>query len=221
MKIKNFLLVMIILIIPLYGCNEKSVNTIEDRNTVHDTKIKANDTELQCTVGKESMVHDVALGGSAVTDWSTPYSPIYYGIPTFLRDIVGDEIVDEWLSQFESLENPDGRDKLEINVVNAVNEMKISKNDFIKYNIGWSYSKEEVEAMFSQDQKLVNKVFVNLGALLHNNEIYTANWLAVHTYEDYKREGITEEILAEYLERIGEAPLKEQHKKIKVNLNSK
>ncbi len=152
--------------------------------------------------------------GMCKMEWSTPYSPICYGIPCFLRDILGNEKVDEWLFQFESLDNPDGRDKFELNVINAVKEMNVPKDGFIKES-GEIFTEEQIEAMFLGDQKLINRAFINEGAILIDDEIYSADWIVNHSVDDYKKVGITEEVLNKYLEKIINTPLKENYEILK------
>lgn len=43
---------------------------------------------------------------------------------------------------------------------------------------------------------------MNEGAILIDDEIYTADWIVNHSVDDYKKVGITEEVLNKYLEKI-------------------
>lgn len=183
-----------------------------------DEEIEENEISSTSAIGEENTVHYVAIeGGHEIVEWSLPYT--YYGIPAFLYHLVGNEKGDEWLSQFES-HTPDGRDILECNILNFINEMNISKDDFIKADVVPCYSNEEVEALFSGDQKLINKTFINPGALLHNDEIYTSGWLATHDIFDYEEERITKDILIKYLEKIKDTQLREIHDEIYRKINN-
>ncbi|SCY37415.1 hypothetical protein [Alkaliphilus peptidifermentans] len=210
MKKKSFIIILIIFsLVSLCGC-----------------QISSNDVALEDEItapllNEENYVFNYdAIGGGTEVEIRTPYDMIYYGIPTYLRNIVGDDKVDEWLAQFESVTNPKGRDKWEVTIVNAVKELNVSKEAFKEANVS-TYSKEQIEAIYSGDRKLINRSFVNEYALLINDKIYTSSWLAAHTVEDYKKEGITEDILNEYLNKIKDTPLIEDYKNIMNVLESK
>ncbi|KAB3534796.1 hypothetical protein F8154_08010 [Alkaliphilus pronyensis] len=202
---KIFIVILTIFcLISLLGCEAASNKPIEN-DTISENLTKGN-----------PYVYDI---GGPVSEYSDPYVLIYYGVDTFLFDIAGREKVEEWVSQFESLENPKGRDVSELTIVNAVKELDVSREAFEEAG-KWTYTKEQIEAIYSNDQKLINKAFVNEFALLVNDKIYTSRWLATHTMEDYKKEGITEDLLKEYLNKIKETPLAEDHNKIYNKLDS-
>ncbi len=194
-KIKMAICFLVLSSALLAGCKENSKDDIVTSNRF------------------EGIVHH-SIGG-AEKEYETPYDTIYYGIPVFLRDIAGDEVVDKWLEQFESEKNPNGRSKWEITVVNAVNELGIPKEKFNEANNGLSYTKKQIEAIYSEDTKVINKEFVNKYALLINDEIFTASWLTEHTEEEWGKEGLTKEIIKEYLKTIKDTPLQEEYEKIK------
>lgn len=201
-KFKNSIVITFLFVLLLSGC------------AVTTEKTKENELESI----KTDTVHE-AIGGDSKSEFSIPYDLSYYGIPVFVRDIVGDDKVDEWLSQFESDIKPDGRSKWELNVYNVVTELNIPKEEFNKANKGVSFSEEQIEAIYSMNIKKVNKAFVNKAALLMNDEIYTSAWLADQTAEDLKKIGITEDILEGYLEKIKDTPLKDDYEKIKIKIN--
>ncbi|SCY37235.1 hypothetical protein [Alkaliphilus peptidifermentans] len=189
--------------------NQKTeVGNIEQQeNTLLTSTKDSTDTEI--------IDNEEAFGGDSKFELLTKHEFGFYGVDMFIINIVGKEKFEDWLSQFESYNNPEGRNKWEITVVNAVLELNVPKETFIKANNGFVYTDEQIEAIYSGDQKLINKIFVNEDALLINDEIYTADWLASRTAKDYERAGISEEELIKYLDKINIIDFKEEYLPIK------
>lgn len=65
------------------------------------------------------------FGGGITSEWIYLYNSSYYGIPKFFYSIQDKKNIDDWISQFISIDNPSGRNYQELNVYNAVNELGI------------------------------------------------------------------------------------------------
>lgn len=142
----------------------------------------------------------------------------FYTVKGSIISFVGQEKFEEWLSQFKSYNNPNGRDLWEVNLSNAVIELNYPKEAFIEANKGIVYTDEQIEAIYSGDLKLINRVFVNRNALLVDDEIYTADWLASRTAKDYEEAGISDEVLSDYLNKIDKLQFKDEYLSIKGSL---
>lgn len=215
-KISIVLLSILIGLFIFSGCSvSETKQTAESENTKENEPSKEKSTILT-PVESETIVdstQEIVYGGNS--EFLEKYRLEYYGVDTFISNIVGEDKVAKWLEQFESLQNPNGRAKTEINKFTVVKELNVPKEEFIKANKGLGYTDEQIEAIYSGDQKLVNRAFVNDYALLVNDEIYTPDWLALHTIKDYEKAGITVEVLLEYLNKINFSTLDDEYLSIK------
>jgi len=201
MKIKLFLFTFVFLMI-LSACKSNNIQS----------DISSEGVNSKVFV----MQNELPVGGDARKEMCTKYKTIFYGADTFLAEIVGKEKFNEWLSKFEN-----ERDKWECNIYNAVRELNISKDDFIKANKGISYTSKQIDAIFSDDEDEINRAFVNDFALMVDDKIYTPDWLAVHTMSDYEKNGIDSGKLKEYLTKINTEELYREKLSIEANLLSK
>ena len=160
------------------------------------------------------MESDLPSGGSTRTEMCTQYQTLFYGLDTFLNEIVGQDALDTWASQFE-----DGRNKWECTTYNAVRELNISKEDFIIANKGITYTPYQIDAIFSDDINLINQAFINDYALLIGDKIYTPDWLATHTISNYEQSRIDANELMQYLDKIDVVELERETLAIKANLS--
>lgn len=80
------------------------------------------------------------------------------------------------------------------------------------------FTDKEIEAIYSGNRSLINISFVNSSSILVGDVIYSVNWLATHTNEDYKVQGISDEMVKELLTRIRNKPLNKQYEKIEFQL---
>ncbi len=144
---------------------------------------------------------DLLLDGDLrATEFRTRYVFEFYGIHDFVWALVDEKALSDWMVQFENGE----RSLWELTLYNEVAELGIEKEALAKANedAGKLFSDEQIASLYSGNIKSVNECFANPYALLHDGEIYTPDWLAAHTRDNYIEKGITEEILREYLNRI-------------------
>lgn len=143
-----------------------------------------------------------SIGGDNKREFCSKYCLKFYGVDTFLAQMVDDGSITEWADQFASESNPNGLSMSECNVKNFVDYFKIPKEDFIEENQGITYSEEQIEAIYSGDSVKIANAFANEYALVINGNIFTPDWLATHTVSDYEKNGITYELLSEYIQKI-------------------
>ncbi len=136
--------------------------------------------------------------GDLSAEWRLKYNFEFYGLSYSLFESVGEEKIDEWIAQFEPSKGGT-RNSSEAHILNAIKELGLSKEEFIKANNPPIYSLREIDALYSGDEKLINNYFVNASALLFNDEIYTPSWLALHSASDYEKAGLTVDLLEDYL----------------------
>lgn len=118
----------------------------------------------------------------------------------FVAALVDETILSNWMQQFECGE----RSLWEMNLLTITQELNISQNAFIEANnaIGNLYTDDQINALYSNDIKKVNECFANPYSLVVDGEIYTPDWLATHTSEDYLENGISFNDLEIYLRAI-------------------
>lgn len=153
---------------------------------------------------------DKAHGYDGKAEFLTKYEYTFYGLNTFVIKLLSEKQFQIWENSFGDRFKPK-RTPWEYTTYNFIHEMNIPKEEFIKANNGYSYTDEEIEALYSKDQKLLNKIFVNEYALLIDDEIYTADWLATRTIRDYKKIDITDQTLNSYLNKIDIIELKDEY----------
>lgn len=190
-KFLSISLSALVLMAMLFGCNTSANETAKI-----DARPKApsiNEQEPSTAIG---------VGGEFGWEFFSKLEPGYYGIDTFLKAYVGADNYTKWIAQFRSHDNPGGRDPAELTITNAVKELCVSKQDFIAGNRGVTYSPAQIDAIYSNDPKLINRAFVNRYALLHNDAVYTADWLASRSASCYAKESLTRESLFAYLKAI-------------------
>lgn len=64
------------------------------------------------------------------------------------------------------------------------------------------YTKEVIDAVYSDDVKAINKAFVNPYAMYYDGEIYTMQWFEEHSAADFESEGIPLQEIESYLEKV-------------------
>ncbi len=131
-------------------------------------------------------------------DFCSKYTPVFYGIGDTEARLVDAEKLQSWREQF----NSGKRSLWECNLLTIVQELEIPEDELLNANFGDVYTKEQLKTLYSGDMKKINEAFVNPYALIVDGEIFTPVWLAIHTVGDYYENGITFEILQEYLPKI-------------------
>jgi len=145
-------------------------------------------------------------GGEGETYFFRPLEHTFYGAATFFADIVGEEKYLAWVKQFFH-DTPNRRNPAELTMLNLVKELGVPKEAFLAFEASLSHdvprvTVEQIEALYSGDQKRINRQFVNRFALLVDDVIYTLDWLASRCVNAYERAGIKPHHITEYLARI-------------------
>ncbi len=180
-----------LLIVALFGCYPRA----------NDSSTSGPITKLP-EMPEQEPDTELAIGGDSTWELFSALDPGFLGIDTFLIPYVGADKYKAWIAQFQSHGNPGGRDPSDLTIANAVKELGVSKNEFIEGNRGVSYTPEQIDAIYSGDQKLINRTFVNRFALLHDDKIFTPDWLASRSAGCYVMDGLTPEALVAYLKAI-------------------
>lgn len=179
------------------GC-EKPEPVIECHDTVENTDLLLN-------------------GDISATEFRTRYVFEFYGIHDFVLALVDEKALSDWMAQFENGE----RSLWELTLYNEVTELGIKEEALAKANedAGKLFSDEQIASLYSGDIKKVNERFANPYALVHGGEIYTPDWLATHTSDDYIEKGLTKELLQEYLNKINIEELDLLYTAVSENVN--
>ncbi len=146
----------------------------------------------------------------------TTYRIEFYGGTSDIRDIVGSAIADEWLNQFDEY----GGDRVdsELNIENAIRELKLPREKVVQYME--YYTKEQIDALYSNNPSEINREFANKSALLVNSEIYTLEWVATRTLSDYEQNNIPLDSVFSYLGVIERYNMPEECRALKSTLQN-
>ena len=212
MKRVFLIALLICLIISLVACN----NIVDVSQEFDDEKenIKNNNTQTELFENT-----DLKLGAnSQSSDFRTRYIFEFYGILDFVAELVDEDILSNWKGQFEKGE----RSLWDMTLVTMVEELNIPEEQLLKANSqnGNIFTDEQISSLYSGNIKKVNELFANPYALVSNGEIFTPDWLATHTVEDYLAVGITPDTLKEYLNKINITDLSFLYVPISLTANS-
>ena len=127
------------------------------------------------------------------------------GVSKALTDYVDEKTPgasDEWFSQFPHVDPEGTRDPYDCNSIVFIQEMGLTREEVEKINgqaQGLLFTTKELDAIFSGDEKQLNEVFASPLAILVDGYLYSPEWVATHTPEDYRTVGITRAMLEEKL----------------------
>ncbi|GEM_PF-5409429 len=123
-----------------------------------------------------------------------PHNMKYYGIFEEFSSIVNPRELEDWKNQFKLNSNVGYRENEELNVYTFVKEFKIKKNKFENINNSIEgfplFTKEEIEAIYTDDKNKIDELFRNPYSLYHDNKIYTPKWLCESDIIQYNTEKI-------------------------------
>lgn len=193
MKKQVIILFTVLMLMLISSCDNKAVDNEQTTDEIQSETYLAEitdtyDSDLQLLYDSE--------------DISWEYLPKYGGVGGHFISLVDEKEFKEWSNTFDHI-NPQGtRDGYEYNIYNFIKEFNISKEDFIKANESFVYTDEEIDLLFNPDEEYVLDRIVNPYAVRIGHKIYTPFWLATHTADDYRAEGITPEMLSEKADKI-------------------
>lgn len=137
----------------------------------------------------------------------------YHAVPGELVDLIGNDPGMEWYNTFFEASDPYGRPGEGFTIVAFVEHFQVSREDFTRciyenltqefvesigmtmdeYLEEFGYTDEQIDAIYSGDQKEINRAFCGPLAVYNENdgELYSIYWMAEHTAEDYIAAGLS------------------------------
>ena len=205
-----------LLVATITSCTAESPTSTAESN--HSQVVASDSTSSKENVSEnqpENETDEKNIGGGSKL--KSAYSFHYFNVDGSLIDYIGSQEFDEWWKANE------GKD---LSILDVVKDFNISKEDFIAItrpemndamleqveSLGYTeeswydenvYSMDEINAIYSNDPAEINRVFCSPIAVFNeaDGEIYTLEWLAEHTAEDY----ITAQIPLEKVENVLQA----------------
>ena len=120
-----------------------------------------------------------------------PYSERFYSFSLHIS-YVGNEQFYEWVNQKEGFLNS------EKNLYRFIKDFNIPKDEYILLindKLGYKLTDEMVDALYSDDMREINRLFIGEHATYHNGEAYAPVWFVEHTYDEYVKEGLPDELI--------------------------
>ena len=166
---------------------------------------------------QDGSAQETSAGGQ---DTCTAHTPSYHSIRGELMNYVGQEGAAAWAESVVR-SGPDGRENM--NILAFIEEYDIPKEKFVELTQGavtddfletlgmtreeyyaeFGYTDAQIDALYSGDQRALNEAFCGKLALFNQSDgaLYSIDWLAEHTAEDYLAAGFPLEEADAILER--------------------
>lgn len=180
----------------LSGCADKSVASTGYMEIEHSTDMPEMPEVAKVEEAYSIFNYEENIGGANLSDFGGNYELIYYGMDTALCNLVSEEEYQKWIDSF-SEENKSWDICLQADFI----EFFHLDRETVDKVLGITYSEEQIDAFFSNEQDKIDEAFVNPYAVLINKKIYSPEWFATHTWSDYIEAGITESMLLECLSK--------------------
>ena len=119
------------------------------------------------------------------------HAPSYHSVPGELIDLVGNDPVMEWYNSCFEEPDPYGRPGESFTIAAFVERFQVDREDFTRC-VHEDLTDEQVDAIYSGDQKQINKAFCGSLALIgpEDGELYSIYWLIDHNADDYIAAGL-------------------------------
>lgn len=207
----NFVYLLAVgIVLSLSSCNNVSTGNMEsaiNKDTIN-LPLSSNNTELSET--------ESAFGGNiGGEDYCQAHRYLYHFYSTELINFVGEETFDQWCESITEAES--------MNIATFINYFQIPRDTLItverenltddyfkaigiekeEYFGMFTYSDEQLNAIYSEDQIAINNAFCGPLAFVNeaDGELYSIYWLAEHTPEEYVEAGLPMEEVEAVIEK--------------------
>ncbi len=150
-----------------------------------------------------------------------PLSPLISNIDSDLIDLVGEEKFEEWCV-WVSENDEIATDINEIFGLYSFLRYCNPDKDVVKAKLIWTmefwasldneinYTKEGIDALVNGDKETVIRLYKNDSAIYYNGKLYSPEWLYCKPVSEWKKEGITAEMVMEVYHSIMKQPFTEE-----------
>lgn len=203
-KILFFLFVSSVLL--LSSCTDSSENNV--------SALKENEMPNPFA---QNILSESAQGGDEgfIENYVCQYVFKFENLDSAILNLVDRDECNKWLSDYitESRSDPFIPDPTVLSFVEKFNIPKEKLLDAVSsgtYLEGWTLTDSDIDIIYSGDDELIKKTFVNEYALLYKGKIYTPEWLYEHSATDYINEGLPLDDVTAYLKKMDDFPFTEE-----------
>lgn len=166
----------------------------------------------------EAMPEPFETAGDELAFYFSGYNHSLLNFPSEIVDLAGKDEFEKWTKNFEL----GLRDKADCNILCYIKEFKIPEDSFRaavvanstvaegQYNDEWTLTSDDVDIIYSGDAKLINSTYKNEYALIHNEDIYSPEWLYTHSTAAYEAHGLTVDEVQSCFQKMKDFPFTEE-----------
>lgn len=157
-------------------------------------------------------------GGDQFRDYTEEYELRFENLTSDILNLVPKDDFSAWINKYTEKERASEERIPPLTILDFVMEFDISKDQLLSViaednDPSWTITREDVDVIFSGDMELINKTFINEYSVLHNNKIYTPEWLYNHTTAEYMEAGLSNEEVSYVMEKMKDLPFTPEAKK--------
>lgn len=157
-------------------------------------------------------------GGDQFRNYTEEYELRFENLTFDILNLVPKDDFSAWINKYTQKERASEERIPPLTILEFVTEFDISKDQLLSViaednDPSWTITREDVDVIFSGDMELINKTFINEYSVLHNNKIYTPEWLYNHTTAEYMEAGLSNEEVSYAMEKMKDLPFTPEAKK--------
>lgn len=157
-------------------------------------------------------------GGDQFRNYTEEYELRFENLTFDILNLVPKDDFSAWINKYTEKERASEERIPPLTILDFVMEFDISKDQLLSVIVedsdpSWTITREDVDVIFSGDMELINKTFINEYSVLHNNKIYTPEWLYNHTTAEYMEAGLSNEEVLYVMEKMKDLPFTPEAKK--------
>lgn len=167
------------------------------------------DDSPETTTTTTTTTNTEGIGGGGDWDYSFAYD-FAFNVSDYMKDFVDANTFDTWCSQFEHFDMGGTRNAYEYNYYEFINEFSIPRKKMEDICAQYKemfpeidlLTSDQIDKLYTGTRLEVYQYFANPHAVMVGIHAYSPEWLATHTANDYRKAGITYDMLTEKLNDI-------------------
>ena len=157
-------------------------------------------------------------GGDQFRDYTEEYELRFENLTFEILNLVPRDDFTAWINQHTEKVRESEERIPPLTILEFVTEFDISKDQLLSViaednDPSWTITREDVDVIYSGDMELINRTFINEYSVLHNNKIYTPEWLYEHTTAEYIEAGLSNDEVSYVMEKMKDLPFIAEAKK--------
>lgn len=173
------------------------------------------DLTVETEPKENTMPKPFEFAASELPEYTEEYVFRFENLTSEILDLVSRDKYTAWINSHNEKKIASKERITPLTILDFVNEFDISEEQLLSViaednDPAWTIIREDVDVIYSGNPELINRTFMNKYSILHDDKIYTPQWMYEHTAAEYTEAGLSNYEVTSIMVKMKKLPFKDE-----------